>query len=167
MRCSYLLHQRHENRDIHGVQGDDGQLRGIEIKHAEPAGGEVGAVEICQPDGAHEHAHDGGVCRHVRVLVDAEERLRLRAVAARGDGVEAARRGEHEPVERAEALPHPRGEATLGDLLNVVPRGVCGEFALDRGDEGRRRAGVGDDRPAQVAHALVPFHWSPSASVKP
>ena len=119
----FPAHDVEEHRNIECVERDDRQLGRVEAKRAEPALGEVGAVEICQPDGAHEHAHDGGVCRHVRVLVDAEERLRLRAVAARGDGVEAARRGEHEPVERAEAQHDDQHEQTHagGPALPATP----------------------------------------------
>lgn len=74
----FPAHDVEEHRNIERVERDDRQLGRVEAKRAEPALGEVGAVEICQPDGAHEHAHDGGVRRHVRVLVDAEERLRPR-----------------------------------------------------------------------------------------
>ena len=58
-----FLHQRDVNGDIQRVQSDDGQLRGVELEGAE-AFHNGAAVEIQQPQRAHQQAEHGGVGGH-------------------------------------------------------------------------------------------------------
>ena len=92
-----------EDGDIHGVDGDDGQLAGIEDKGALPGAGQIGQIEIQAPEAAHQQADHGGIVGHIGLGVHLREDLRPGAFLAGGQRIEAADAAQHQAVHGAQA----------------------------------------------------------------
>ena len=99
-----LFHEKHEDRNIKSIDGDDGQLRGIEAKKAEPGlGRKIGPEEIDQPEGAHQEGKDGRVGGHIGRFAQLAEGFGRRTVASDRNGIKASGGAKHEAVQGSHA----------------------------------------------------------------
>ncbi len=100
-----LAHPLDEDGDIHQVDGDDGQLGGVEHEGSlgAPDSGQVGQVEVHKPDSGHQKGNYRGVVGHVGGLVHLGEHLGLGAAVTGAQRVHAAAAAQHQTVQGAHA----------------------------------------------------------------
>ena len=139
------LQQRDVDGDIDGVQGDDGQLGGVELEGPE-AFHDRAAVEVQQPQGADQQAEHGGVVGHVGVGVDILEHGQLGAVALGGQIEHTAGHGHGQAVAGAPAGDDDEHEDSRAAHLaeDVLERDLGAGLAAGHHDLGLHRTGKAD-----------------------
>ena len=102
--AAVLTHERNKDRNIEGVDRDDGQLRGIEAEEPEQRRGhQICAIEVEKPHGTNKKADDTRIDGHAAFLIQRGHGLGARTVTAHCQRIHRARAGQHQAVERAEA----------------------------------------------------------------
>lgn len=103
-------HPFDEDRDVHCVDGDNGQLGRVEAERHALEGGpaegldaspgleDAGEDEIGSPERAEQQSEDRGVVRQIGLLVDLPEELGVRSLIAGCKRVDAAAAAEHQAV---------------------------------------------------------------------
>ena len=136
------LQQSDVDGDIDGVQGDDGQLGGVELEGAEAFHNGT-AIEVQQPQGADQQAEHGGVVGHVGGGVDVLEYLQLGAVALGSQIEHAAGNGHGQAVAGAPAGDdHEHEDGSAAHLTEDILEGDLGTgLAAGHHDLGLHSAG--------------------------
>ena len=149
------LHQGEVDGDVQRVQGDDGQLGGVEAEGSEPAGGQICAVEVHQPQAGDEDTEHGGVGGHIGGGIDIAEHGQLLVLAVGGQVIHTAGNGHHQTVAGAPAGDGDEGEdSDTAHLAKDVHKRALGA-GLGIRHEGGAVDGAGE---ADVVHHVDDGH---------
>ena len=144
-----LAHPLDEDGQVHQVDGDDGQLRGVKDERTGPNAGQVGAVEIQEPGCGDQQCEDSGVGGHVGLTIQLSVDLGRRTFVTGSHGVHAAAAAQHQAVGRAQAGDH---NEQIENIAQHAAEDVCKGHSSALVDELLVGSAAGDTDVIQNVH---------------